>query len=1161
LKKLIALSSFILIPQLYATLTVPILYNGISMTPFPHPVQAKVYVPANGYFYVGLGPQSTTSAISYAPRPAYGQNTQFLPLATTPPLNDGRAIEFLTLAATQTNTTPTLGVVLEVQTSTSPPVLEPQMADVVLAVNFSGTVVTESPVLRDASGAVNFPGLPTSGIVGLAGNQFFLFPAIKPCGGNFGSDCNGGIASVAINQSNLALTQVAAQPGDGGIKAALLDPTTPAVLINNSPTIVPNTVDLYWDDVLQRLYIGIQLTTAGTSASGPTCATGTGICNTNPGGTCPTGFFFDNATLLCLTCPSGGIFDNVAGECIPCPTGQQFNPSLGACTAAVCPIGQFFNPISLQCITCTLGWFFDPTQVTCVTCPNGQMFHFTAGMCLNCPSGQTFSPTAGMCVSGPIVCPSGTIPIEGGCLTPPTCPDGFTFDIGNLTCVTATVEALIEEGGAGIPPTPVLELDGSFFLPGTLGLTVKAPDNYVGPRGLDDEITLEVPIRMLTRAGPSGGRSVIVASVDTDGVITFEDIAPDSAFVVGDPNNRMVGVLDVVPRSLAINKVRTMHTSTGPSYLIINGGDGTIATTGNLFFALPLVDDPVNDPTAQGTLADPNSALVNFKFVVPATNNSQLPASTDPAVMIGDGPAPFEPSITPFDIDVLGDTVYISINAPQSSLNESGIIYSQAMFDENGKILRWTPWTKKAFPATVAKSGVSFFAVDALTARVWALDNAKTTMFLTTWDKPTTPLSALTPALNNAMPEAVTAVLDLDQSTRGFNSNVASPLSRYALFGTDNEVVFTRVSQAVTSSLNSPQVVTTDYTLASNLLVTSLPPNASQVQALEYARQLPGAGDDYFFAGTQMGLYVFSVGGVGFDASTLGALNAAPFSTGSWQLAPNLIGSVIDIKTTGNALYVLTQRVGTQPATLYLIPFAPTVATMFAPGNINVLAQAGVGIFSNIVTFNAIQIISTMPDGSTEQIVLATNNGLYMTSRAGGIQQSTSVQANAGWALIPTTTHYYSGIGAMDNASIPVASPSTVWPFYISDPCKIGIFDSSIIQQLAGTMDAGPFNFVPPFFNSIETMNPAFANLPLISYFWSDGARRLMIIDNIQSSCGFDQILSLPFNTLLWDIPTVDDAVIEDPVVNSTPDMYWIKQIGITGILLVGTNMGVIALE
>ena len=73
-----------------------------------------------------------------------------------------------------------------------------------------------------------------------------------------------------------------------------------------------------------------------------------------------------------------------------------------------------------------------------------------------------------------------------------------------------------------------------------------------------------------------------------------------------------------------------------------------------------------------------------------------------------------------------------------------------------------------------------------------------------------------------------------------------------------------------------------------------------------------------------------------------------------------------------------------------------------------------------------------MTDGSTEQLVLATNNGLYESTKAGGVQIATS-QTDAGWLLKPGTNFFYNGIAKIDNASIPVASPSTVWPFYVGD--------------------------------------------------------------------------------------------------------------------------------
>ena len=71
-----------------------------------------------------------------------------------------------------------------------------------------------------------------------------------------------GIAVVGINPMTLLPTQVPAQPNDPGIKAAELDQTTPQVAIQGMSLFVFNRVSLNWDDQLQRLYIGLQLTTA-----------------------------------------------------------------------------------------------------------------------------------------------------------------------------------------------------------------------------------------------------------------------------------------------------------------------------------------------------------------------------------------------------------------------------------------------------------------------------------------------------------------------------------------------------------------------------------------------------------------------------------------------------------------------------------------------------------------------------------------------------------------------------------------------------------------------------------------------------------------------------------------------------------------------------------
>jgi hypothetical protein len=410
------------------------------------------------------------------------------------------------------------------------------------------------------------------------------------------------------------------------------------------------------------------------------------------------------------------------------------------------------------------------------------------------------------------------------------------------------------------------------------------------------------------------------------------------------------------------------------------------------------------------------------------------------------------------------------------------------------------------------------------------------------------------------------AALDLDQATRGF-TGIGSTPERYALFAGNGKVVFTRVSKANVSpaSSNTTQTDTTDFTLATNFRTTKLPRSSCIVSVLEYSRQLPGTASNYFFAGAQDGLYAFAdSAGNGFDATNLSTLDLPPFSNGSWQKITAITGQITDIKTTGNALYVLTYTTNALTplqSTLYRIPFTTNLATMFAPGNIFTIAQTGSGVFSNVATFTAMQIISTNQTGTQEQIVLATNNGLFQSLAAGGVQAAVDETA-ANWSLISDAA-YYNGIGYIDNASITISPPSTVWPFSIRDQFSQKTFNRTLLQQLNGNTNS-TFAFIPPaplYFNSNATTNAQFATIPLITYFWSDGARRIMVNPDIDNFCTPFELLSFPFNTIEWNISNPNNALLDVPTLNTALTFYWVKQIGVTGVLLVGTDHGVIALQ
>lgn len=681
-------------------------------------------------------------------------------------------------------------------------------------------------------------------------------------------------------------------------------------------------------------------------------------------------------------------------------------------------------------------------------------------------------------------------------------------------------------------------------------------------------------------AGADGARSVAVAYVDNAGSLQINKIAPNGAFNA--LNDQIIGTTNAT--TVHAYQVGVLHASTGPSYLIVNGNADITTNHANSIYALPLVDNP-SVPADHGTLARKDAALTNGTFTVPATLPAHLATIAEDAAKVGTGPLPIPNDNIPWEIVVVGDTVYASIDDPFSANSESGIFYSQALFDETGKIARWTPWSKRAtpfnsFPDSTATlhPQVSFFDVDAMNGKLWAVGAAlvgtdvlpTATLITTAWDTGSTTKS-LAGALNANMTTGCYSILDLDQSTRGFEPATGCR-TRYALFGGVDKVIFARVSQAAAGS-PYPQTVTTDYSGAADFLSSPLPSGAGAVVALEYSRRVVGEGaQNYFFAGAQGGLYVFADAtgaGAGFtSAAAVNALNATPFSTGKWyQIDTDLIeGSVIALKTTGEgvgALYILTLEATTNPTSpiisrLYRMLLDTTFDTMNAISHIALLAQSQTAALNSDLT-NA-KIIVGMQNitiaGPTEQLVIATNNGLYRSTRAGanGILAATD-QADALWTPVdPTDTALYTGLFGIDNAQF----QSTMWAVQTADEAGAKTFERSNIRQLSGMVTANGYTFIPNPFNSSDITAANATTLPQATFFWSDGNRRFFVMKRTGDSAGRNRLMVFPYDQDEWCASTI---YVLDPVMSNICSCNCIKQIGATGILMVGTDSGVVALE
>lgn len=728
---------------------------------------------------------------------------------------------------------------------------------------------------------------------------------------------------------------------------------------------------------------------------------------------------------------------------------------------------------------------------------------------------------------------------------------------------------------------------------------------------------LGVSITTRTTANTGQGlRSVAIAQVGDcpeKGTLIINNIAPDSAFDAA--NEYIVGVVSPAPATsltLTCTQLAVMHTSTGPSYAIIHGGNGTAT---NRIYALPLVDRCNPTDPLQGVLA--NKKIFNsakHRFEQPALLPEDMTISTDQFAQVGNGPLPIQVDHTISGLQVIDDAVYVSLQIPQDDNNETGILYSQAQFDTEGKIVSWTEWSKRAwpicgFPDSPSNSQVAFFAVDAVTGNVIAVDGSPSqTVRITRWDDgnicgPCTQNCSLAAVLNDTFCNGIFSVLDLDQSTTGIGPEIPF---RYALFGGTNSVAF-----ALTSSSRAPgapydinpvtdtpypQRVTINYCCPDYFLLTDLPDDAGCVRSLEYSRRSDMLTNNYFFAGTQHGLYVFAhQNGNGFAVTELGYLNEGIFSSGSWHKIDAISDPVVAIQSSGNALYVLTFATTQEvplSSSLLRIPFQSNIATMFAPANMYTIAQTATApVLDNTLIFTDVEILQTNANSTTEQLALTTNNGLFQTKTVGGSQNATN-QTDAIWSLVGDQQLYY-GIGAVDNAS----AKSTVWPFSADDACGCNTFEQSSIHQLnSNLIDPTPtFTFIPDFFNYLITAcgccNPAdcvycpdCCNIEPIAkmlyekivYFWSDGGRRFFILSPINAHlapfccnnsvgcCPQSQLRYLqvtPFNSCIWNNNAPCSWVLKDCLLQDQSLYYWVRPIGMTGVILAGTEHGVVALE
>lgn len=226
-------------------------------------------------------------------------------------------------------------------------------------------------------------------------------------------------------------------------------------------------------------------------------------------------------------------------------------------------------------------------------------------------------------------------------------------------------------------------------------------------------------------------------------------------------------------------KIRTMNTSTGKNYLIVNGGVDTLANAARLnpqVYALPLVPTkktPTKDNDAQdiGLLANKNNRSLVAK------NAAQLLTKNDLETQVGMSPAYLGHNLSAFekdkppappvcnraflnqtqivDMNVVGDSVYVSLAGQRDAMarEEQGIFASSAIFDEQGTVRAWTPWERQMGRI----EPVYGFGVDTASQNIFYLDDSKTAIKATQWGRGDLTLTA-SGGIHNGKP--LSTVLD-----------------------------------------------------------------------------------------------------------------------------------------------------------------------------------------------------------------------------------------------------------------------------------------------------------------------------------------------------------------------------------------------------------------
>jgi hypothetical protein len=392
---------------------------------------------------------------------------------------------------------------------------------------------------------------------------------------------------------------------------------------------------------------------------------------------------------------------------------------------------------------------------------------------------------------------------------------------------------------------------------------------------------------------------------------------------------------------LATDIIRSMHTTTGKDYLIIAGRFGERMGAGikREIYAIPLLGNSVN---TDGKNPEPVGRLAKKDFSGSPTVLAEMPGKAEDSVLVGAGSFDSDVNIT--DLFVSGDSVYLCIAGKKQvsppagqgipAFDEVGLFQSTALFNENGTINAWTPFTRvmgsmeRIFGAGLDnRTGEYLFITETNendgkkpffdpTMPALFADNISSVR-LSGWGK-TDSANDLGVTLENLFPQSqggVHQLMTFDEMTPGFN---AAHLSVMLAVGLD------RVALIQTGKVNGLFVPETKF------IAPPVPVGATQnvfpfiggvlsdvgpLCTADFARTV-NADEGWLFVGGYDGVAVLRkpVNGQGFDSSApLDNLTEAGFPGTGYsfkKLEPSNVGvfeHVRKVTCLNGFLYVLTE--------------------------------------------------------------------------------------------------------------------------------------------------------------------------------------------------------------------------------------------------------------